>query len=235
MIKQHQNRNKRKYIIKYHYDKLWKEIKTLIFNKFFYADKLPIYKLNSGISSKYYFDTRHMMQKWLTQNQVAHMFRYKILLDLHENNTKDTSNIMVGGMETGAILLSQAIINCMSIDTFYVRKEEKDHGNQRRIVTPNDLNNKKIIIIDDVVTSGKSINLCKNFIRYYYPNCDIWKIYTLIDRSVELNFDPFKNWTEDDVDKISYFSFYDSEEDFINLLTSNKHVIKQNDKRQHKL
>lgn len=209
------------------YNILRSEIKTLIFNKYFYVEKEPIFKLNSGVTSKYYFDTRHLMLNWIPTRTVADLLRYRIIIDTIEDNL-ETNDMLIGGLETGAILLTMSIINNMAINGFYVRKQDKDHGNQKRIVTPKDLNGKRVIIIDDIITSGLSVNICRNVIKYYYPECDIWKVYCLIDRSNELNFDPFKHWNEEDINDTSFFSIYDSEDDFINLIKAEEDFTEYN-------
>lgn len=200
------------------YYKSRSEVKTLIFNKYFYVEKAPVYKLNSGVASKYYFDTRHMMLNWIATREVGMLFRYRILLDAYEEQI-EPNDLMIGGLETGAILLTMSIVNRMAITGYYVRKKPKDHGNQKHIVTPRDLNGQNVIIIDDIMTSGESIFKVVSALKMHYPDCKIWKIYTLIDRSREFDFDPFeKYWTDELRDEASFFSVFDSEEDFINLI-----------------
>jgi orotate phosphoribosyltransferase len=148
------------------------------------------------------------------------LFRYKILYDAYEDEIEQANDLMIGGLETGAILLSMSILSRMAITGFYVRKQPKDHGNQKLVVTPKDLNGKNIVIIDDIMTSGSSIFQAIGSIRLVYPDAKIWKIYTLIDRSHELDFDPFEKYWTDKLteDDTGFHSVFDSEEDFINLL-----------------
>jgi orotate phosphoribosyltransferase len=64
--------------------------------------------------------------------------------------------------------------------TFIIRKEPKKHGKQKWIEGPLG-NYAKIVIIDDVTTTGKSILDSINIIERY-TDCEIVKIISLVDR-----------------------------------------------------
>jgi orotate phosphoribosyltransferase len=69
----------------------------------------------------------------------------------------------VGGMATGAIPVANALManllykHNIDINTFYVRKIDKEHGKTGRIVGIVNKTDNVIVIIDDVITTGQSI------------------------------------------------------------------------------
>jgi orotate phosphoribosyltransferase len=69
----------------------------------------------------------------------------------------------IGGMAVGSISVSNAIManllykHNIDINTFYVRKISKDHGKAEKVVGIIERNS-KVVVIDDVLTSGQSIS-----------------------------------------------------------------------------
>ena len=97
----------------------------------------------------------------------------------------------IGGMETGAIYISTAVsLSCSfrnpvsnPLKTFSVRKNVKDHGTQKRI--EGDIpENGYIVIVEDVITTGKSIIDVISVINNEYKNCEIVKVISVVDRSL---------------------------------------------------
>lgn len=214
---------------KYHYDKLRSEVREIIFNKYFYVqteEGIP-FKLSSGAESRYYFDTRLMNLNCKVAPKIANLFKQLICMDI-ANGYLPKDNLMIGGLETGALLLSTNIQNYMPINSFYVRKEEKEYGTQKSIVTPYTLDNKNIILIDDVLTTGQSLYKAYSEIKKYYPESHIARLYCLVDRSQEFNYDPFYHFNCDELlsRNTGAFFIYDSEEDFINLIKPQTKEVK---------
>lgn len=122
---------KRKLILKLY------EIGCLKFGKF---------KLSSGIESPFYFNLRILPMYPTIMKNVA-----KLALEVLSKETFD----LVVGIATGGIPLA-AYISCLGdIPMTYVRKEEKKHGLQRLVEA--DVNGKKVVIIDDVATTGSTL------------------------------------------------------------------------------
>ncbi len=120
----------------------------------FQWDTQKEFVLASGKTSPCYVDCRallaHPDARWLVARLACATIR-------------DIPCEAVGGLEMGAIPLATAISDhafatqpSRTLRTFAVRKQAKDHGLGKRIegmVTADD----RIIIVDDVLTSGKSI------------------------------------------------------------------------------
>jgi orotate phosphoribosyltransferase len=108
--------------------------------------------LASGRESNFYLDLKPTMFHPQGANLVA-----RLLLD----KLKDRPVDYVGGLEMGAVPLVTAV-SLMSAETdrpipgFFVRKNVKDHGTQKRIEAARDLKGKNVVILEDVTTTGGS-------------------------------------------------------------------------------
>ena len=90
----------------------------------------------------------------------------------------------VGGLTHGAdpivssmVVLSQ--VRGCPIDGFYVRKEAKRHGTKRRIENPPEPGT-KVVIVDDVVTTGGSLLNAVHEARE--AGCEVIGVLALVDR-----------------------------------------------------
>lgn len=63
----------------------------------------------------------------------------------------------VGGMTMGADSIAVAVALHLDVDWFSVRKESKRHGKQKRIEGCELAAGSRVLLVDDVVTSGRSI------------------------------------------------------------------------------
>jgi len=109
--------------------------------------------LSSGKESNYYLDGRVIT---LTP-QGAYLVA-AIILDMIKDETLDA----IGGPTLGAdpivgALAAISYINDKPIKTFIVRKQAKEHGTQRQVEGPELKKGARVILIDDVATSGKAI------------------------------------------------------------------------------
>jgi orotate phosphoribosyltransferase len=116
------------------------------------AFKRGQFKLSSGGTSTYYIDGKLIsfdpQGVWLTVEAILAEIR-------------DVQFDAVGGMDMGATPIVSALALRSHelghpIPTFTVRKEVKAHGTQKRIEGPMPPRS-RVIIIDDVVTTGDSI------------------------------------------------------------------------------
>ena len=90
----------------------------------------------------------------------------------------------VGGLTHGAdpivsSMVALSYVRECPIDGFYVRKEEKRHGTRRRIENPPEPGT-KVVIVDDVVTSGGS--LLKAVEQARAAGCEVVAALALVDR-----------------------------------------------------
>jgi len=113
--------------------------------------------LSSGKTSNYYLDGRI-----ITLTPEGAYLVASIILEL----IKDQDIDAIGGPTLGADPVVGAIaclsyINNIPIKTFIVRKGSKEHGTQRQIEGPALKEGSRVILIDDVATTGKALTEAK--------------------------------------------------------------------------
>lgn len=108
--------------------------------------------LSSGKEADYYVDLRRV-----TLDAVAAPLVGQVMLDLMEGWDYEA----VGGLTLGADPVAYAIMHVAAsqgkkIDSFVVRKAEKQHGLQRRIEGP-DVKGRRVVAVEDTSTTGGSV------------------------------------------------------------------------------
>ncbi|MFA4889790.1 MAG: orotate phosphoribosyltransferase [Candidatus Omnitrophota bacterium] len=109
--------------------------------------------LSSGKESNYYLDGRVV-----TLAPEGAYLAASIILEL----IKDADVDAVGGPTIGADPIAGAVA-CLSylqkkpVKAFIVRKSSKEHGTQRRVEGPSLKIGDKVIIVDDVATTGEAL------------------------------------------------------------------------------
>lgn len=108
--------------------------------------------LSSGLEADYYVDLRRV-----TLDAVAAPLVGDVMLDLLEGWDFDA----VGGLTLGADPVAAAIMHVAGqrgrlVDSFVVRKAEKQHGLQRRIEGP-DVQGRRVVAVEDTSTTGGSV------------------------------------------------------------------------------
>jgi len=116
--------------------------------------------LSSGKEADFYVDLRRV-----TLDAVAAPLVGEVMLDL----TKDLDYEAVGGLTLGADPVATAMLHAAAkrgkkLDAFVVRKSEKAHGLQRKIEGP-DVNGKRVLVVEDTITTGTSTNLAIKALR----------------------------------------------------------------------
>ena len=115
------------------------------------------FKLASGAESEFYFNLKPTMM-----NPKGGYLCAKALLE----KIRTVADVeYVGGLEMGAVpviaaLAAQSFADGAPVNTFFVRKQAKDHGTAEVIeglAIGESLAGKRVIIIDDVATTGGSI------------------------------------------------------------------------------
>ena len=101
--------------------------------------------LTSGAVSDYYIDIKKASTKPVILKKLAHeMVEYTEGYDL------------LAGMELGAVPLIVALSLESNIPYVIIRKNKKKHGTSKQI-EGGEVKNKKVLIIEDVTTSGGSV------------------------------------------------------------------------------
>lgn len=108
--------------------------------------------LSSGKEADYYVDLRR-----ITLDGTASPLVGEVMLDL----VSDWDFEAVGGLTLGADPVATAMMHTANLkgkklDSFVVRKAEKNHGLQRRIEGP-DVKGKKVLAVEDTSTTGGSV------------------------------------------------------------------------------
>jgi len=108
--------------------------------------------LSSGKESDYYFDARIV-----TLNPQGAFLCASLILDAVKNDSFDA----IGGPTLGADPLVGAIgvVSLQAghpVNTFIIRKAAKEHGKQRQIEGPALKPGSRVVLIDDVATTGKA-------------------------------------------------------------------------------
>ena len=108
--------------------------------------------LSSGREADYYVDLRRV-----TLDAVAAPLVGEVMLDLLQDWEFDA----VGGLTLGADPVATAMMhvagqNGRRLDSFVVRKAEKQHGLQKRIEGP-DVKGRRVVAVEDTSTTGGSV------------------------------------------------------------------------------
>jgi orotate phosphoribosyltransferase len=109
--------------------------------------------LSSGKESAYYLDGRV-----ITLTPEGGYLVARIILDMIGKERIDA----VGGPTLGADPMVGAIaavsyLSDIPLKTFIVRKSQKEHGMQRQVEGPELRTGERVIIVDDVATTGKAL------------------------------------------------------------------------------
>ena len=160
------------------------------------------FTLASGKKASFYLDCRK-----ITMDSEAASVIAKAMLEELKSDWPDA----VGGMAVGAVPIAAAVLvqaghSDRELRGFFVRKQTKDHGTERRVegpVHPGD----RVVILEDVVTSGGSaidaVQLCREYglivdraiaivdreagaaERFAEIDCDLRSLVTLSDLGIE--------------------------------------------------
>jgi orotate phosphoribosyltransferase len=135
--------------------------------------------LASGKESDFYFD----MKPSMLHPKGASLMARAIL-----ERVREAGGDSIGGLEMGAVPITGAV--CLHshdmgspVHGFFVRKKQKEHGARKRVegLAPGQsLNGKKVVVIDDVTTSGAStmqaVEACRD------EGADIVLALSIVDR-----------------------------------------------------
>jgi orotate phosphoribosyltransferase len=112
--------------------------------------KFGTFKLASGLLSPYYVDLRLIPSNPEAFLRTVGMYRSVLEPDLIRRTQR------LAGIPTAGIAYAAVVALNLSKPLLYVRREHKEHGRERRIeglLQPGD----RVVILDDVVTTGRSL------------------------------------------------------------------------------
>jgi orotate phosphoribosyltransferase len=112
--------------------------------------KFGTFKLASGLLSPYYVDLRLIPSNPEAFQRTVAMY----VSVLEPNLTKRAERL--AGVPTAGIAYAAVVALNLAKPLLYIRKEQKEHGRERRIeglLQPGD----RVVVLDDVATTGKNI------------------------------------------------------------------------------
>ena len=125
------------------------------------------FKLSSGFLSPSYIDCRKIIAYPLAFKSITDMMIDVIKFDM----ASQTPSYIIGG-ETAGIPFAAVIAQKMGLPLSYVRKQPKDHG-KNKLIEGEILKGKNSLLVEDLMTDGKSkINFVNN-IRAHDIYCDL--------------------------------------------------------------
>lgn len=132
--------------------------------------------LSSGRKSNYYIDG-----KQITLDPQGILLVGKTILAMIHGTQANA----VGGPTLGADPIAAAVALLSSqtgkpLKAFIVRKEEKKHGTQRKIEGPQLEAGDRVVVVEDVITSGQSVMAAIQEIEKL--KCRVVKVICLVDR-----------------------------------------------------
>jgi orotate phosphoribosyltransferase len=132
------------------------------------AIKFGHFTLTSGAISDYYIDIKKASTDPSTLKKIAvTMAEYTDGYDL------------IAGMELGAVPLIVALSLETNIPYVIIRKEKRKHGTSKQIEGIS-VKNKKILVVEDVTTSGKSVIKTLQLLNENHGKVD--KVLVVVDR-----------------------------------------------------
>jgi orotate phosphoribosyltransferase len=132
------------------------------------AIKFGRFVLTSGALSDYYID----IKKASTEPRIL-----KLIAEEMSEYTKGYD--MLAGMELGAVPLVVALALETGIPYVIIRKEKREHGTGKQI-EGGDVNGKRVLIVEDVTTSGGSVVKTIQILRE--NNAEVEQVLTVVDR-----------------------------------------------------
>jgi orotate phosphoribosyltransferase len=123
------------------------------------AMKFGVFKLKKGKLSSYYIDLRSIPSFPNAMNKIVSIYEGIAKNEMGTENFDRISGVPVVGMTFASILSFK-----LSKPLLYVKDAGETHGREKKIegrLSPGD----RVLLVDDVVTSGKSIRDAANIVR----------------------------------------------------------------------
>lgn len=152
----------------------WEVLRALVQNRSF---EFGEFTLSSGKTSNYYFDG-----KQVTLNPLGAYLLSKIILQKIENlDVAALGGPTIGADPiVGALAAAAFVEGVKDLKFFIVRKEPKRHGKCKYIEGPELNAGDRVVIVDDVITTGGSILQAIDAVKSI--GCNVVKVIALVDR-----------------------------------------------------
>jgi orotate phosphoribosyltransferase len=136
---------------------IWQEEKKYLMKKVAFdlilndALKIDDYILASGKKSPYYVDLRQAISDPMTMDLIANS-----LARIIDNEIGRDKFDKILGVPTAGVPFTTIVCQKLAIPMLYYRKERKEHGVRKKIEGKMETND-RILMIDDLITTGKSV------------------------------------------------------------------------------
>lgn len=150
------------------------QLRNIILHKFYELNfiKYGDYQLKSGVHSNIYIDLRAIISY-----PILYEYLYDYMILKYGNIF---NNEIINGIQFGGLGLSNYLCNKLLLKQIFIRNEKKTYGTGRQ-VEGNYKETDSIFLIDDVMTTGKSIN--DTILTLKTHNLNVTKILVIVDRS----------------------------------------------------
>jgi len=136
------------------------------------------FQLSSGKTSDWYLDCRKV---------VGTREGLRVATDpLLRMARKLNANVLAGPASASIALMAGAIGRggtVYEIEKFVYTRQQKGHGLQQTVEGPLLVASDRILLVDDVITSGGSLTDCANILRNVYPSVEIVGAWCLVARN----------------------------------------------------
>ncbi|MCF8010426.1 MAG: orotate phosphoribosyltransferase [Clostridiales bacterium] len=132
--------------------------------------------LTSGKKSNYYFDGKQVT----LYSKGACLLSKIILHKIKEDNVQALGGLTIGADPIVGAVAAMAYPLGFDFKTFIVRKEAKEHGKQRNIEGPLVNSGERVVIVEDVITTGGSV--LKAVDAVHEAGGNVIKVVPLVDR-----------------------------------------------------
>lgn len=123
------------------------------------ATKFGLFKLSSGKLSPYYVDLRLVPSDPKALRTVIRIYEKMVTSEIGASSVD-----RIAGVPTAGVPYASILAYTLAKPFLYVRREWKSHGGERR-VEGQLLPGERIVVIDDLVTTGKNILQAAEAIR----------------------------------------------------------------------
>jgi len=127
-----------------------KLLQLLVDTKSFKWSDTPVFPLVSGAMSRFYVDCR-LGLSYPEMRQVVG----ELMLDLVQPPVDAVGGLLVGAFPIAIAVSDAAFRRGSTLRVFVARKEPKSHG-MKKLIEGDVREGDRVIIVDDVITSGKS-------------------------------------------------------------------------------
>ena len=136
------------------------------------------FKLSSGKTSEHYINC-----KPVTLSSWGLSLVCPLMVEHLEEDTKSVGGLTLGADPLVAGVALAALLQEKPIDAMIVRKEPKGHGTASQIEGPIPPEGSKVVVLEDVVTTGASAVKAVNVLRD--AGLTVERIVTIVDRQVD--------------------------------------------------